>query len=594
MNRTLLMLILTAALVAPAATSAVIAHDGLPPGAGPDTQVVEAESTAGTTVAVEGASHGKATIQASPWNPLLATDQVPVGEAFALWLRYQGGPVCAKSRQSDGTQRDLGWAWDSPKALTWVKLGTWRRSDLGQGVVIIRNDQGSSPTVDCLAFVPEAVQSEPLAAPLSAAIAVDWSTTLGELGPGAAGINLYQAANPAVNGAPVYRDAITALGVGHLRLHTWELMKDPRKEQGIGWINQAKRGWDRTAVKRNLLALPLRGARVLLNIPGAPAWLDADHDNLPDQDQIPAYAAWCADLVRIANVELQLGIREWEPQNEWDMPGVLDRVGAGKPSLMPVMIEAFNACAAAMKAVDPTIRVGGAAFARGDRTDLVRAFIRGTAQQLDFVTLHAYASGSALDTDHRIYHRVDDFARHVAEVRAILAEELPGRTIPVHLNEYNISWSWQVQDKRMTDARGAVFHASVLAAVLAAGADTTNAWNECDGIYGAFDAELHPRPTAQLLKQWNALVGPGQRVAVRHDQPDALLTLAMQRGRHRALVLVNRHGAPLTATLDLAGWTPTATWSLDESGDRTTADPVPAVITLPRRSVYILSGSEAP
>ena len=103
----------------------------------------------------------------------------------------------------------------------------------------------------------------------------------------------------------------------------------------------------------------------------------------------------------------------------------------------------------------------------------------------------------------------------------------PGRRIPIQLNEYNISWTWQTQDVRMKNYMGAVFDAIALTSMAKAGATATCAWNERDGVYGKMDGEYNLRPAANVFHLLNAY-GIGNIAATSLSDPTRVMAFAVQ------------------------------------------------------------------
>jgi hypothetical protein len=199
--------------------------------------------------------------------------------------------------------------------------------------------------------------------------------------------------------------------------------------------------------------------------------------------------------------------------------------------------DVWNAAARAVKAVDPKIKVGGPAAARADLHGFAREFARLTKDHLDFYSVHAYASGSAEDTTESILDRPERMVAEVAKTRKIVQTAV-GRPVPVFLNEFNISWTWETRDQRMTNHVGAVFDAHVLFGAASVGIEATAAWNERDGVYGKTAGDGTLRPSAHLYASLNPY-GIGD--IVRSSSGDSrLVAFAVKRGRVRTLWVVNR------------------------------------------------------
>jgi len=368
------------------------------------------------------------------------------------------------------------------------------------------------------------------------------------------GINAFQAFDPAVAADPAYAAGITDLNPGIVRFHGWESMGDSAGADPRGWIDVAHHRWDAQKIVTALTAYPIDKHRLLLNIPGFPSWMDTDQDGYLDPGQADAYAQFCADLVRIVNVDAKLGVPYWEPTNERDDNYYVSPTNAGQPDRLDELTTIYRKAANAMKAVDPTIKTGGLAFARADLLPQVKRFVAAAVSDtapstLDFLSYHFYASGDLGQPDAAIYDRVytpsapatKSLYVHTADLRGVLDAASPGRRIPMFLDEYNVSWSWTNNDPRMRDNRGGVFNALSMIYALRAGADATMSWNDHDGVYGAMAQDYTLRPTAHVLQLFNNYA---RGVVVRSSSTSeaAVVSWATNNpadGSH-SLVLVNR------------------------------------------------------
>ncbi|MFD2614944.1 fibronectin type III domain-containing protein [Paenibacillus gansuensis] len=357
-----------------------------------------------------------------------------------------------------------------------------------------------------------------LAAPMASAetgavpVKVDWKKETGKVTDFMYGLNAFQAFNPEVSGNPVYNKNLNYMNPGVLRFHSWELMGDSKTTRN-GWIDTANRKWDADKIKASIQGLSPDHPEIMINIPGWPSWMDTNNDGYLDQDQIQAFAEFCADLVRIVNVDGGFKVKYWEPTNERDDPYYVHFRNAGQADRLDELIGIYNECAKAMKAVDPTIHTGGLAFARGDLYDQVERFVAGTVNEgtLDFLAYHFYASGDLGQSDKEIYDRVNpadpsvnSLAKHTKDIRAILDAASPEHHIPLWMDEYNVSWSWTNNDPRMSNFKGAVFDALTMVYAQRNGADVTAAWNDYDGVYGKMTGDDYAfRPSAHTFQLLN-------------------------------------------------------------------------------------------
>ena len=336
--------------------------------------------------------------------------------------------------------------------------------------------------------------------------------------------------------------AIAAMRPGFVRYHSWEAMGDS-KTTAQGWIDTKNHAWDAKKILNALAALTTDQSNVLINIPTWPDWMDPNHHGVPDR---PAdFARWCADLARIL-VNSPRKVTYLEITNERDGAFYVDlRTNGGWgppkdpniPDRISDLAQIYNLAADAVKSVNPDLKVGGPAAARADLLPFAEKFVDLTKDHLDFYSAHAYASGSASDPDQKILTRADQMVDSVKSLKDDV-ERHAGRPLPVLFDEFNISWTWETRDPRMTNHLGAVFDALILTQAAKDGIAGTAAWNERDGIYGKSSNDGALRPSAYLYGQLNTF-GIGK--IVQCDSSDSeIATFAIQGQKGTAIWLINR------------------------------------------------------
>ena len=175
--------------------------------------------------------------------------------------------------------------------------------------------------------------------------------------------------------------------------------------------------------------------------------------------------------------------------------------------------------------------------------------------------------------------------------RKALDTSVPGRRVPLFLDEYNVSWTWETRDPRMTNAKGAVFNALAVTSAVTHGAAATTAWNECDGIYGKMDDAYHLRPSGTLFHLLNAHM-IGSVVSTVSTDPQSVVAYAVKAAHGRSLLLVNRTSRDQSVTL--SGWGSGATLQsqIAPAGNAETgviAAKLAAPVSLPADSVTLLT-----
>lgn len=411
----------------------------------------------------------------------------------------------------------------------------------------------------CAVLQNSLTRAETAAGPAPVAVTVVWSRVVAQATPRAYGLNAFRGSDPAVTASSAYQKNLRYMAPGLLRLHNGGLMGDSARN-AAGWIDTARRRWDAAKIKAALAGFP-PGVTLLINIPTWPDWMDADKDGFLDAGQTDAYARLCADLVRIVGRDCGRPGALWEVTNERDERYFVDEhTGGGwgplkdptKPDRVEELAGIYTQCAVAMKAADPTIRVGGPAMERPDLTPVVRRFVRAAGPHLDFFSYHIYASGSASDADETVFDHAEGFGDVTRAVAEAVRAESHGRPTPIFFDEYNISASWETRDPRMTNVKGAVFDAVAMTAAVTRGAAGTAAWNECDGIYGKMDNEYRLRPSATLF-HWLNTAMVGAVVSAASSDRKAVVAYAVKTAAGRkSLLLVNR--SPQEQRVTLRGW----------------------------------------
>jgi hypothetical protein len=378
-------------------------------------------------------------------------------------------------------------------------------------------------------------------------VRVDWSRPAFETRRRQFSVAAFAAFDPAVAASAVYRSNLAYLRPGLVRMHNAALLYDSRRE-GCGWWDAAAGRWDADKIRRALGAWAPDDAERMICVPGWPDHMDADRDGRLDASRPEDFAALCADLARIA---APLGVRWWEITNEKDAAYWIEPAKRGEPSHAAELGRVFARCAAAIKAAVPGLRTGGPSAMRPDRVGDLRAFVRAAGPDLEFFSFHTYFSGNAADADADVYRRARSVEGYLRGLRELLGAECPGRRVELHLNEYNISWTWRNRDPRMTNHKGAVVDALVLIGLARGGADAGNAWNERDGVYGKMDAAGTLRPAAHVFHLFNGALA-GRAVETSADAGAALAVLAVQGEAGRAVALVRPSDRPAEVALEMA------------------------------------------
>ena len=557
---------------------------------------VEAEASgAGTRITDPLASGGAATQSDRAWEPLIRMPAPPatLGGEVALWVRQRGGPLQVKTTDQGGAQHEQPWSWSSPAVWTWSRMGVFPIAAVAGGAMVIRGGDGTSPLVDVARWTTATALEPADPSPATpSVIRIDWTKSIGEAGPEGYGLNLFRGWDEQVASDPRYQAGMRTMAPGLLRFHTAEGMN---ATSPCSWLDHTTHAWKRDKIAAVFAALPRefggKKAQTMITIHTVPPWMDVDQDGFLDADQRPAWAALCADLVRIVNVELHAQVGWWEITNEWDDHYHNHLVAAGKPSRIGELVAAFRDAATAMKLIDPTIRTGGPAAIRPDLMSGLRLFVQGAKDRLDFFSYHAYASGNAADADALIFgSRIQALVGATDSLRTMVAEET-GRSLPLVLGEYNISWTWETRDPRMTNHKGAVYDALAMAAGITSGATATAAWNEMDGIYGKIAPDFSLRPQGQLFA-WLNTHAVGKLVACSpsvRDSESPVIAYAVANPSGHALMLINRTNAPCQLAITGINLDKAHVSRIDETGFSKDIPAAASLATAPRFSVTLIT-----
>ncbi|MFC4857715.1 cellulose binding domain-containing protein [Actinophytocola glycyrrhizae] len=191
-----------------------------------------------------------------------------------------------------------------------------------------------------------------------------------------------------------------------------------------------------------------------------------------------------ADWVRYANVEKGYGVKYWEIGNElygnghygasWEADDHPDK----SPAQYATLVRDY---ARAMKAVDPTIKVGAVLTTPGEWPDGITAdgdagpwnqvVLSIAGREIDYGIVHWYPTG---ESGPEVLSKTDRIADQVRLVRE-QARRFAGRDIGIAMTELNTSYGRNTQP-------GALFAADAYATLIANGVFTVDWWNVHNGV----------------------------------------------------------------------------------------------------------------
>ncbi len=407
----------------------------------------------------------------------------------------------------------------------------------------------------------------PIQSVADATITVDWGQVKRKVDPLSFGINLSRGHLPNTTGNPGYVKGISyAVKKGDgssslVRLHSNGLARS--------WSSNGS--WNAEQIKQALT--PLVKAGLVLQI-----CIDA---GLNSQSTIVTPSA-AADLVRIINIESKLDVKYWEVPNE----------------KREITAAAYRDIARAMKAVDPTIQVGGPGWFWMDLPFLT-SFARDAQADLDFISFHNYAVGGERDKpDQDVYDSIQKLGDRVRELRSKIDQVSPDRRIPIQWNEYNITWFWESptsRDPRVRTNKGAVVDALFMVAAVDNGADISNVWNECEDTFGFMTCNGDLYLPAHVFHLFNQYMH-GSQVEALSSNPGNVVVMAVKSDAGYSAVLINRSPSNHKASFKNSGGILPETWLRHQIWEDGYTQPGPpriqdleAGIVLPAHSVTVLT-----
>jgi hypothetical protein len=108
----------------------------------------------------------------------------------------------------------------------------------------------------------------------------------------------------------------------------------------------------------------------------------------------------------------------------------------------------FNQDYDAMKAIDPTIKIGGGTTAWFDPTWL-RQFLQLTANKVDFVDFHGYPQKGDIPGDYtKLFQNATGYGNDINQLRGIIQSVIPNRAnqIGIQVGEWELNWGGSAQN----------------------------------------------------------------------------------------------------------------------------------------------------
>ncbi len=286
-------------------------------------------------------------------------------------------------------------------------------------------------------------------------IDIDWGNSIRQIP------NFTYGVNSPANFIPSYsEDAVFMKNLelitqkkGLVRLHGWGMLDTTSPEN---WQNNGV--WNASKINQALSPLVNQGYKVMINIPSGPS----GEDDYQDPEK---FAKFCADLVKIVNIDLKLGVEYWEIPNEREQVFI-------DPGLtVNQMATLIQTASQAMKVIDPTIKVGGATTAWVN-IDYLTQLTQAIYPNIDFITCHTYA-GDCTNSLQDIYDNAQFAVTDLNTLRQNINEITGTNYLPIFLTEYNLSFQGC---ENIRSNEGAVYDALIMTESIKSGIDGTCYW----------------------------------------------------------------------------------------------------------------------
>lgn len=361
-------------------------------------------------------------------------------------------------------------------------------------------------------------------------ININWNEAIRSIPTYAYGVNSPANFIPEYSENEVFMDnlAFITQKKGIVRLHGWGMITEGAESWQTAGI------WDSIKIHQALLPLMDAGYEVMINIPSGPGG-EEDYQN------IEQLADFCAELVRIVNVQYGLGVKYWEIPNELE-------AGFSDPGLSVAQMSNFIQTAAqAMKAHDPSIKVGGSATAWVN-VDYLSALASHILDDIDFISCHTYGGDG-----HNDIQEAYDIAQYaimdLGLLRSALNEISGNKYLPIFLTEYNVAYQGA---ERIQNYQGAIYDAIILTQSIKVGADASCYWNVAPYTdMSMLDGDEHFE-YAHLYEVMNQSFH-GQLVDCQSSDSTQLIVYASQTAdaNSRSICLINRTAQSLKVNLNM-------------------------------------------
>ncbi|MBI9020638.1 MAG: hypothetical protein JEZ10_05225 [Verrucomicrobia bacterium] len=272
-----------------------------------------------------------------------------------------------------------------------------------------------------------------------------------------------------------------------------------------------------------------------------------------------------AEWVRWANKKNDYNVRYWELGNElegrWELGHILPD---GSEITGEIYAQRFLAFANAMKAVDPTIKVGGPASSN-DRGAFIKELLRDAGDSVDFISFHTYPVKNRQKSEKEFFDEIFRLEPALDQINRWIAQYQPERKdkIEVGITEWN---SKVVEDRDTADLMNGLWCSIWIGEMFRNGVSFANQWDmmtatetgghglfyfeqfnfeqsgvpqkEMDRQFQSFDPPCIPKGQYWALWLWSRFMGD-EMVASSLSNTENLYTAVTRSAEGLQVLLVN-------------------------------------------------------
>jgi hypothetical protein len=266
-----------------------------------------------------------------------------------------------------------------------------------------------------------------------------------------------------------------------------------------------------------------------------------------------------AEWVRWANLKEKFGVKYWEIGNElegsWEMGSTMPD---GKRMTGKDYARKFIEFAKAMKAVDPTIKVGGPTAAN-TRAVFLEDFLKYAGEHVDFISIHTYPVNRATESDREVVGMAMSLRKPMRRYRKLVETYQPKRKdeIEIAVTEWNMK---VVEDRDSADLLCGLWSAVFVGEMFRQGVGFATQWDLLtatpEGGHGMFDfrnGRCQPKSQYWGLYMWSKFMGDELVESKLDGARDAYAVVTRDGERLYAMVVNTSRTDPVAVSLDAPG-----------------------------------------